>query len=69
MQVLWTRHLRCPRVLLVLLAVYSAYAEIAEVLGIQTAGVKSAAGSIWGLALDADKVGDLVPYNRVVSTS
>ena len=55
--------------LLVLLVVYCACAEITEVLGMQTAGVRSAAVSTWGHALDSDTIGDLVPYNRVVSMS
>ena len=69
MQVLLTRHLRCPRVLLFLPAVCFVYFEITEVLGTETADLRPAGCSIWGLGLDAGTVGGLVLEHRVVSTS
>ena len=49
--------------------IYFSCLEITEALGTEPAGLRPVAGTIWGLALDADQVGNLVPYHRVVSTS
>ena len=67
--VLLTRHLICPRVLVIRLVEYFEYVETKEVSGPRIADLLTVGGSISGPGLGAGKVMRLVLSRRVANKS